>query len=71
MLVDRVLYTWSFVTDGNFSANHLKQKHLEDDIWLLRGQGMPTGMAWYQEHLKVAIEKYTVSLDVGLWAPVN
>lgn len=55
-----VLYTRSFVTDGNFSADHLKQKHPEDDVWLLRGEGMMTGTHRYSEHLKVAIEKYTV-----------
>jgi hypothetical protein len=57
-----VLYTRSFVTDGNFSADHLKQKHPEDDIWLLQGQGMMTGTNRYKEHLKVAVEKYTVRL---------
>jgi len=55
-----VLYTQSFVTDGNFSADHLKQKHPGDDIWLLQGQGMITGGERYKEHLKVAVEKYTV-----------
>lgn len=61
---DRTLYTRSFVTDGNFSADHLKQKRPEDDVWLLRGEGMITGKARYEQHLKVAIERYTVSIHL-------
>ena len=66
-----MLYTRSFVTDGNFSADHLKQKRPEDDIWLLGGQGMLTGMAQYKEHLKVAVEKYTVTLNAYVCCAVN
>jgi len=36
------VYMRSFVTDGNFTADHVKQKCDSDDIWLLDGQGMMT-----------------------------
>jgi len=57
---DRPLPPRSFVVDGNFTADHLRQKRPQDDVWLLNGQGMITGTHRYQEHLKVAIEKRTV-----------
>ncbi|KIM35993.1 hypothetical protein M413DRAFT_47570, partial [Hebeloma cylindrosporum] len=56
---NRDLYIRSFVTDGNFTADHLKQKRPEDDVWLLDGEGMMTGRQRYKEHLKVAIERNT------------
>ena len=46
----------SFVADGNFSADHLKQKNINDDVWLLDGEGMVTGQRRYAQHLQVALE---------------
>ncbi|TFK64685.1 hypothetical protein BDN72DRAFT_774275, partial [Pluteus cervinus] len=45
------LYTRSFVVDGNFVANHLKQKRPEDDVWLAEGTAMMTKREPYKEHL--------------------
>ncbi|TFK61330.1 hypothetical protein BDN72DRAFT_778352, partial [Pluteus cervinus] len=45
------LYTRSFVVDGNFVANHLKQKRPEDDVWLAAGTGMMTKRGPYEAHL--------------------
>ena len=50
------LYMRSFVADGNFSADHVKQKNVKDDVWLLDGPGMMTGQQKYAEHLKIATE---------------
>lgn len=58
---DRELFTRTFVTDGNFSADHLRQRRPDDDVWLLNGEGMITNRNRYNEHLKVAKEQYTVS----------
>lgn len=46
----------SFVSDGNFSADHVRQKNPQDDVWLLNGTGMITDRDRYAEHLKVAVE---------------
>src|SRR5277367_2601337 len=46
----------SFVADGNFSADHVKQKNINDDVWLLDGEGMVTGQHRYTQHLQVALE---------------
>ena len=46
----------SLVVDGNFTADHLKQKCSEDDVWLMEGQGMTTSREPFRSHLKVATE---------------
>ncbi|KDR65066.1 hypothetical protein GALMADRAFT_82316, partial [Galerina marginata CBS 339.88] len=56
---DPNLYTRTFVTDGNFSADHLKQKRPGDDVWLWNGEGLMTNRHRYAAHLRVAIEQYT------------
>ena len=43
----------SFVTDGNFTADHKKQKH-DDDVWLSDGEGIMTAREPYATHLKTA-----------------
>ena len=51
----------SFVVDGNFKANHLKQKNDNSDIWLTSGEGFMTNTARYKIHLQTAKETKTVS----------
>jgi hypothetical protein len=46
----------SFVADGNFKANHLKQKNDSSDVWLTHGEAHMTGLARYSMHLDVALE---------------
>jgi hypothetical protein len=46
----------SFVADGNFSADHVKQKRPADDVWLLDGAGMMTDRRRYAAHLKIALD---------------
>ena len=50
----------SLTTDGNFTADHIKQKRDKDDVWLTNGEGMMTARARYHAHLAVAVE----TLDV-------
>jgi Kyakuja-Dileera-Zisupton transposase len=51
----------SFVADGNFKANHLKQKNDNSDVWLTSGEGFMTNTARYEIHLQTAKETKTVS----------
>lgn len=44
----------SFVVDGNFTANHIKQARPNDDVWLIDGEGMMTKRASYEAHIKSA-----------------
>ncbi|KAF8964535.1 hypothetical protein BDZ97DRAFT_1918967 [Flammula alnicola] len=48
-----------FVADGNFKADHVRQKSAQDDVWLLDGAGMAPNRAEYLEFLRTAIERLT------------
>jgi hypothetical protein len=52
----------SFVADGNFSADHLKQKNDRTDVWLTSGEGFMTNTNRYEIHLKKAKEIKMVSI---------
>jgi hypothetical protein len=49
-----------FVADGNFKADHVKQKN-NDDVWLMDGGGMVPNQKHYSDFLKKAMEIPTVS----------
>jgi hypothetical protein len=55
------VYQRSFVADGNFKADHVRQKNTENDVWLSEGGGMSSKRDKYQEFLKSAIDRVTVS----------
>jgi hypothetical protein len=40
--------------DGNFTADHLKQKRPDDDVWLTDGTGFMVSRAEYMDHLNIA-----------------
>ena len=46
----------SFVADGNFKADHLKQKNDKSDVWLTNGEGFMTNTDRYEAHLALATE---------------
>jgi hypothetical protein len=46
----------SVVVDGNFKADHVRQKRPDDDIWLTAGEGIFTERTRYFEHLAIAEE---------------
>lgn len=48
------------MADGNFKADHVKQK-VDDDIWLHDGGGMVPNQKEYSNFLKKAFETPTVS----------
>ena len=55
-----VFFMRSFVADGNFKANHLKQKSDSTDIWLTNGEGFMTENDRYNAHLNAAIDSAQV-----------
>jgi hypothetical protein len=46
------------VVDGNFKADHVKQKNEADDVPLTNGEGYDTAPGPYKEHLKEALKTY-------------
>jgi hypothetical protein len=63
--------SWVFrrflTVDGNFKADHVRQKSAADDMWLSDGLGMTTKRSEYIEFLKTAKERKTVSVNVFEW----
>ena len=57
------VYRRIFVADGNFKADHVRQKDRDGDIWLLDGAGMMPNRKEYSTFLKSAKERSTVSAD--------
>lgn len=55
------VYRRVFTADGNFTADHVRQKTPADDIWLSDGLGMTTKNSDYQDFLASARERSTVS----------
>jgi hypothetical protein len=53
----------SFVVDGNFTADHIKQKRPDDDVWLNDGTGMMTAREPYASHIAAAKEVKSVYLS--------
>lgn len=54
------VYRRFFVADGNFKADHVRQKG-SSDFWLSEGSGMFTTRKAYDSFLSVAVERLTVS----------
>jgi hypothetical protein len=50
------------VADGNFKADHVKQKN-NNDVWLMDGGGMVPNQKEYSNFLKKALEIPTVSVN--------
>ena len=49
------------MADGNFKADHVRQKNESGDVWLSEGGGMIPKRCDYMDFLKSAIERLTVS----------
>lgn len=58
---DQWVYQRSFVADGNFKADHVRQKNPAGDIWLSEGGGMMSKRTDYDIFLQSALERSTVS----------
>jgi hypothetical protein len=59
---NRWAYRRFLVADGNFKADHVRQKNAADDIWLSDGTGMTTRHSEYKAFLLTAVERKTVCL---------
>lgn len=61
--IDEEFLSWVFrrffVADGNFKADHIRQKNDFDDVWLSEGGGMMPRRDNYEEFLKTAKERRT------------
>jgi hypothetical protein len=58
---NRWVYQRFFVADGNFKADHVRQRNAAPDLWLSDGGGMMTRRAEYNDFLRTATERLTVS----------
>ena len=58
---NRWVYRRVLTADGNFKADHVRQKPAADDIWLSDGLGMTTRNSEYKLFLQTAQERQTVS----------
>ncbi|KAF8814639.1 hypothetical protein BYT27DRAFT_7081535, partial [Phlegmacium glaucopus] len=58
---NRSVYKRTFVADGNFKADHIRQKNPDGDVWLCDGSGMMPKRQEYLDFLKSAQEKLTVT----------
>jgi hypothetical protein len=52
-----------FVADGNFKADHVRQKSAGENVWLSEGGGMVPKRDEYLAFLKTAIERLTVGFQ--------
>ena len=60
---NRWVFRRVITADGNFKADHVRQKSPADDIWLSDGLGMTARNSEYQTFLKTAQERKTVSVN--------
>ena len=59
------MYRRVFVADGNFKADHVRQTHSSNDVWLSEGSGMFPKREEYFSFLKNAMEKLMVRVIFG------
>ena len=55
------------MADGNFKANHIRQKNVAGDVWLSEGSGTIPKWDEYTIFLESARERLTVSHDYAAW----
>jgi len=60
---NRWVFRRVITADGNFKADHVRQKSTTEDVWLSDGVGMTTKNSDYKSFLKTASERNTVSVE--------
>lgn len=60
---NRWVYRRVVTADGNFTADHVRQKSAAEDVWLSDGLGMTTKTSDYKTFLQTAQERNTVSVN--------
>jgi hypothetical protein len=66
---NRWVFRRVLTADGNFKADHVRQKLAADDIWLSHGLGMTMKNSEYKDFLENAKEHHTVSVTQS-WSDV-
>jgi hypothetical protein len=56
-----------YVADGNFKADHVRQKQTTAELWLLDGGGIMPNVAEYKEFIASAVERKTVNIINIFW----
>ena len=64
LMICRWVYKRIFVADGNFKADHVRQKTRDGDVWLAEGAGMIPKREEYHSFLETAIERLTVCIQI-------
>jgi hypothetical protein len=62
--ISRWVYKRIFVADGNFKADHIRQRNSAEDALLSEGSGMMPRTQEYMQFLASAIERLTVSISM-------
>ena len=60
--MNRWVFRRFLVADGNFKADHIRQKSNLDDVWLSEGGGMMPKRDEYETFLRTAIERRTACI---------
>lgn len=60
---NRWVFRRVITADGNFKADHVRQRSAADDVWLSDGLGMTTSNSEYSTFLESAWDRATVSVD--------
>lgn len=60
--MNRWVFRRFLVADGNFKADHIRQKSNVDDVWLSEGGGMTPKRDEYESFLRTAIERRTAGI---------
>ncbi|KAM6490262.1 hypothetical protein JOM56_014239, partial [Amanita muscaria] len=58
---NKFVFQRMLAADGNFKADHVRQKNPDNDIWLWDGGGMAPNQYDYSQFLQIATERSTVS----------
>ena len=65
------VYRRSFVADGNFKADHVRQKNSDSNIWLSEGGGMMPKRGEYEKFLHSAVNRQTVCIYASHLPPAR
>ena len=68
---ERWVYRRVLTADGNFKADHVRQKGTADDLWLYDGLGMTARRTEYKRFLESAAERKTVSVVSPSLVPMS
>ena len=65
--LSKILFMRGFMMDGNFQAEHMKMRNLENDVPLSEGTGFMVSQQPYELHLQSAFERRQVGSISGIY----